>query len=196
MALERQASPEQLDTLLHLTSPKAWLALIALGLVLLAVLAWGLFGSVPVEASGQGFLQRGDEGLRARLFFPAGSAGRIAEGMEAAVSLRGVEPAEYGYLRGRVASISDKPVTRQELGLLLGDDDVARALSSAGPCVEVMIALIPDSLAPTGYRWSSSEGPDMRLLSGASVAARVLIAERRPISLLLPLAKKSLMGDR
>lgn len=52
----RLASPEQLDMLLKVTSPKGWLALLALGFFLITVMLWGIFGSIPTRVSGQGML--------------------------------------------------------------------------------------------------------------------------------------------
>jgi multidrug resistance efflux pump len=57
-ALERLASPEQLDQLMPLTSPRGWVALAALGGLLLAALLWGAFGTVPVNVEGPGVLVR------------------------------------------------------------------------------------------------------------------------------------------
>jgi hypothetical protein len=57
-ALERLASPEQLDRLMQLTSPRGWLALAAVGLLFLGALLWGLFGTVAFTAQGQGSLVR------------------------------------------------------------------------------------------------------------------------------------------
>src|SRR5437660_9580673 len=57
-ALERLSSPEQLDRLMQVTSPRAWIALAALGLLLVAALAWGLFGTVTTTVEGQGVLIR------------------------------------------------------------------------------------------------------------------------------------------
>jgi len=58
VALERLSSPEQLDQLMQVTNPRGWLALAALGALLLTGLAWGVFGSIPTEALGEGILIR------------------------------------------------------------------------------------------------------------------------------------------
>jgi HlyD family secretion protein len=55
-ALERSASPEQLDQLVQVVSPKRWLALTALGLLVSAGAAWSLFGQIPLTVTGQGVL--------------------------------------------------------------------------------------------------------------------------------------------
>ncbi len=63
VALERLSSPEQLDQLLQVTDPKGWMALGALGAILLSALAWGVWGSIPTESTGEGILQRGVSNL-------------------------------------------------------------------------------------------------------------------------------------
>lgn len=58
VALDRLSSPEQLDQVLTVTSPKEWAALIGL-LALLGVGAmWGFGGSVPTKVEGQAVLVR------------------------------------------------------------------------------------------------------------------------------------------
>jgi len=56
VALERLSSPEQLDQLMQVTNPTGWAALLAVGLLLLAAILWGIFGTIPVKVVGQGVL--------------------------------------------------------------------------------------------------------------------------------------------
>jgi HlyD family secretion protein len=58
-ALEKLASPERLDVLMQVTSPRGWLALYTMGGVLFAVLVWSVFGSIPTRVDGDGILIRG-----------------------------------------------------------------------------------------------------------------------------------------
>ena len=55
-SLDRLSSPEQLDQVMSVTSPRAWLALLAIGAILLAALVWGVFGTIPSKTYGQGIL--------------------------------------------------------------------------------------------------------------------------------------------
>jgi hypothetical protein len=55
-ALERLSSPEQLDQLVRVTRPVGWLALLALSLVILSAIAWGIVGRLPVQVAGPGIL--------------------------------------------------------------------------------------------------------------------------------------------
>lgn len=55
-ALQHLSSPEQLDQMVRITHPRAWIVLSALGFVLLATLAWSVFGSLPSSIAGQAIL--------------------------------------------------------------------------------------------------------------------------------------------
>lgn len=57
-ALDRLASPEQLDQLMSLTSPRGWIALGAVGMLLAMVIGWGFLGSIAVTVQGEGVLVR------------------------------------------------------------------------------------------------------------------------------------------
>lgn len=58
-ALERLSSPEQLDLLMQVTSPRAWLILLGLVVILAAVIVWGFTGSIATTVAGEGILLRG-----------------------------------------------------------------------------------------------------------------------------------------
>ncbi len=60
-ALDRLSSPEQLDDLMEVTPSRAWIALASLGVLLLAVLAWSVFGRIPTKLHGDGILLRGQQ---------------------------------------------------------------------------------------------------------------------------------------
>jgi HlyD family secretion protein len=55
-ALEKLASPEQLDQLLRVTGARGWLALLAVSALLAVAAAWSVLGRVPTTVSGTGIL--------------------------------------------------------------------------------------------------------------------------------------------
>lgn len=57
-ALDKLTSPERLDQLMTVTPRRAWLALGAIGVILLAALFWSIFGSLPTRVSGPGIFVR------------------------------------------------------------------------------------------------------------------------------------------
>lgn len=57
-ALDKLASPEQLDQLMPLTSPRTWMALGGVGLLFLMLLFWGVAGSIATTVDATGALVR------------------------------------------------------------------------------------------------------------------------------------------
>ena len=58
--LDRLSSPEQLDLAMRVTSPAGWTALATIITGLLAMVAWSIFGRLPVEVDGAGMLLKGE----------------------------------------------------------------------------------------------------------------------------------------
>lgn len=53
------ASPDRLDTFLHITNNIFWLGLVGLIFLLLVTIVWGIFGSISTRVNGAGVLLRG-----------------------------------------------------------------------------------------------------------------------------------------
>lgn len=62
-ALEELKSPEQLDQALKITSPLSWLLLIALVIVVVAAIIWGVYGSIATRVSGRGIYLTSENSL-------------------------------------------------------------------------------------------------------------------------------------
>jgi HlyD family secretion protein len=59
VALQRAASPEQLDHLVRITRPLDWIIIFVIGMALVAAVTWGIVGRVPTRAAGEGILISG-----------------------------------------------------------------------------------------------------------------------------------------
>lgn len=55
-ALQRAASPEELDHLVAITKPSDWILAAVLTVALAAALVWGIYGRIPSRVSGEGIL--------------------------------------------------------------------------------------------------------------------------------------------
>ena len=55
-ALNKLRSPEKLDTMLPITTPVSWMALIAVLVLLFAVVLWSIYGAFTVKAEGMGLI--------------------------------------------------------------------------------------------------------------------------------------------
>ncbi|RDU95491.1 NHLP bacteriocin system secretion protein [Trinickia dinghuensis] len=320
-ALQNLASPEQLDQVIRITRPRAWIALLILGLVLVAVFSWSLLGSLPSTIQGQGLLIRqggtynivatgggvltafdglqpgqavhkgqvlagiaqpllthqrdaartelrqlemerdgmekrqpsdplipefdarilsarhrlddvtaqlslndkvvspydgvvvevlanqGDvvaanqpllsvEGaqrsLEALIYVPPRSeAAAIRPGMAVQLSPATARKERYGYLAGKVRSVSKYPSTERGMLAVVDNPGLVRQLSSDGPPVAVTVDLIPDATTRSGYRWSSRAASELDLNSGTLASASVTVEVQKPISLVIPLLKRA-----
>lgn len=59
-SLEQLSSPERLDEIMYVTTPKSWLALGGVGVLLITVVVWGFVGKVPTKVQGKGILLRSE----------------------------------------------------------------------------------------------------------------------------------------
>lgn len=310
-ALQTLSSPEQLDQLIKITPPRAWLVLGTLGFILGVALLWSVFGALPSTLSGQGIIIRqggtynivtsgsgvltdfgqfrtgqhilkgqvlahvsqpllklqrdsayaevqrlqqagnGKQGnaafdaalitarsrlaelsaqlqllgtvistqdgivvevlasqgdvvaanqpilsleqavrsLEALIYLPPHSeAERIRPGMTVQLSPSIAPKERYGYLLGKVTSVSKYPSSEQGMLALLNNRALVRELSRQGAPIAVSVALIEDGRTRSGYRWSSAAAAQLVLGSGTLADAAFIIEVRRPISLMFPSA--------
>ncbi|MBA3532690.1 MAG: NHLP bacteriocin system secretion protein [Ardenticatenales bacterium] len=124
--------------------------------------------------------------LQALMYVPAADGKKIEPGMTVQVAPATVRREEFGFLLGKVGAVGDFPATYQGMYRTLGSDELIRALGAGETPVEVLIELVPDPNTPSGYLWSSSQGPADSLQSGTLGSATVIIGEQRPVDLVLP----------
>jgi len=130
--------------------------------------------------------------LEVILYVKAEEGKNILPGMEAQISPSTVKKEEYGFMLGRVVSVSEYPATAQGMMISLGSKDLVSKLSGEGAPLEVRIDVITDESTVSGYRWSSSKGPPQKINSGTLCNGTVTVSELRPINMVIPMAKKAL----
>jgi NHLM bacteriocin system secretion protein len=123
---------------------------------------------------------------------PASNAKRLEPGMIAQISLATAKKERYGYLIGKVATVSKYPSTVQGMMSVLENQQLVQEMSKSGPPIAVLVTLIPDAATRSGYRWSSKAGASLDLSSGTLTTADIVVEENRPITLILPLLKEAL----
>ena len=132
------------------------------------------------------------EDLLAVLFVPASSGKRVQPGMTVRVSPTTIKREEYGSILGKVTWVAEFPSTSRGMTRLLGNEALVTGLMGAGPPIQVNVALTRDPSTPTGFRWSSSRGPNLKISSGTLAVGNVIVREDRPISLLIPTIREKL----
>ena len=149
-------------------------------------------GSVVGPGSRILTLEPMDAPLEAVLYVPAAEGKKVHPGMSVRISPSTVKAEEYGFLVGKVRSVSNFPVTPEGLRQALRNDRLVDELMGKSAPIEVIAQLIPDKGTPSGFRWSSSSGPPTQVYSGTLATGSVVVETRRPISYVLPVVKKSL----
>ena len=132
--------------------------------------------------------------LVATMFFAGKDGKRIHTGMKIDVSPSTVKQEEYGYIQGIVTYVSKYPASPQRIQAILQNQNLAQSFSQLQAPIEVTVRLIPDTKTASGYKWSSSKGPDESLETGILCSGAVTVTSRKPISLVIPLIKKKALG--
>ena len=133
--------------------------------------------------------------LQAVVYIPTEDGKKVAPGAIARVSPATVKKEEYGTLQARVDAISSFPSTPQGMIAVLQNQALAQSFAGAGSPYEARLDLAP-AATPTGYGWSSGEGPALDLTSGTTVEAQIVVREDAPLDLLLPFLRAALGMSR
>ena len=132
--------------------------------------------------------------LVATMFFAGKDGKRVQPGMTIDICPSTVKQEEYGFIQGIVTSVSKYPATPQYIQAALQNQNLAQTFSQLQAPIEVKVRLIPDSHTATGYKWSSSKGPNETLETGILCSGAVTVSTQKPISLIIPLIKKKVFG--
>lgn len=135
-------------------------------------------------------IEDGDAALMALVYFDVEDGKRVRQGLELLVSPSTLPRERFGSILGRVRRVSDLPVTVEAVANQVGDLELARTLVAGPARIEVLAELVADPAAPSGYVWTSGRGPfDLRVTSGTTASARVVIDRRAPITFVLPILR-------
>ncbi|MBW4562718.1 MAG: NHLP bacteriocin system secretion protein [Mojavia pulchra JT2-VF2] len=123
-------------------------------------------------------------------YFPVADGKKIQPGMTIQVTPQTVKRERFGGIVGNVTNISRFPITKEAAALEVGNSEVLEALISDKQ--EGVIQVFSDlkkTNTPSGYKWSSSTGPHMKISPGTTTVVRIKVEERAPITFVLPILR-------
>jgi HlyD family secretion protein len=129
--------------------------------------------------------------MQAVIYIPAGDGKKVRPGMEIQVSPSTVKPEEYGFIIGRVDSVSLFPSTPNGMQRVLRNEQLAKELSQSGAPIEVAAELLKDSHTVSGYKWSSPQGPPISVFSGTLCNGNIVVGNKRPVEYVIPKIKET-----
>ncbi|MCB1009872.1 MAG: HlyD family efflux transporter periplasmic adaptor subunit [Acidobacteria bacterium] len=148
----------------------------------------------PVQSGDSVLLVEDDSlPLRALILIPESTAKRVVRGMEVRIGPSDVKSEDFGFMLGKIQSISERAVSPQELERILSNQAKTQSYMEVKPYL-AFAELEPDSNPEnvSGFRWTSAVGPPKKITSGTLCAYQVIVDERRPISYVIPMVKKTL----
>ena len=135
-----------------------------------------------------GIESEGDK-LEAVIFVPAEQGKKIKPGMQVHVEPSTVKREEFGMMIGRVATVSDFPMTPQGISALLHNETLVSRFNKEGAPYAAKVVLEEDASTATGYRWAVGNGPNVHLSSGTLARAEITTRHQRPLDLIIPLIR-------
>jgi len=126
-------------------------------------------------------------------YFSVGDGKKIKPGMTLQITPQTVKRERFGGIVGTVKDISTFPITQAAAAKVVGNPEIVADLVSHQPAglMQVVADLHPDATTFSGYKWSSSKGPQLNISSGTTTTVRVTIEERAPITFILPILRSS-----
>ncbi|MBK5970285.1 MULTISPECIES: NHLP bacteriocin system secretion protein [Thiorhodovibrio] len=124
--------------------------------------------------------------LTAVAYLPAGDGKKVKIDMPARVSPSTVKVELDGYIHGRVIRVAELPSSREGLMRRLKNAVFVDEILSSGTPFEVEVELQRDATTPSGYAWTSGQGPDIPIEPGTLARSEVVVERIHLISLLFP----------
>ncbi|HEY9710261.1 MAG TPA: NHLP bacteriocin system secretion protein, partial [Oculatellaceae cyanobacterium] len=113
--------------------------------------------------------------------------------VEVQVTPTTVKRERFGGIKGTVINVSAFPITKEGAALRVGNIELVESLVAKGAQLEVEANLKRNTSTFSGYAWSSSKGPPMKMSSGTTTTVRATVEEVPPITFVLPFLR-SLFG--
>lgn len=130
------------------------------------------------------------QGLEAVVYVKSADGKKLKPGMRILIAPSTVRQEEYGFLVGTVTFVSDLPATPRGMTRTLKNDKLVTTLAGNDAPYQVHADLTPDPETPSQYRWTSSKGPPLTIESGTIATGDILVRERRPIEMVVPLIRR------
>jgi hypothetical protein len=178
-ALDRLSSPEELDQLMHVTSPRLWLALAAIAGLLVAGVLWTVFTTIPTTVSAQGSLIRGTPGtaMQPVVFATIRDGSEIRAGQSATITVHNAGASVPRALDAVVTSVDPVPADESSMAQTLHSAGYARALAAQLKIIKVQLKLTPPA---SGRVLGRTISP------GTIITSSIIVDHQSPIHLIIP----------
>ena len=124
-------------------------------------------------------------------YFPIKDGKQVQSGMAVLITPDTVQRERFGGIIGKITSVSSLPVTKEGMISAIGNPEVVTNLiGETGAVIQMSAELAADPSTASGYKWSSSKGPNLKITSGTTATVRVTVEKRAPITFVLPILRE------
>ena len=194
-ALDKLSSPEQLDKMIKITPPMFWIGVSGGALIVAVAILWSVFARLPVKVESKGIFISDGTGQKTgsvMCYVPISDGQKRGKGMPARIYPTTVNSQEYGNISGTVTDVADYVTSSGEIKNELKDDSLVQAFTENGPVIMVRCDPYEDPQTESGYKWSSKKGGSVPITPGTFAVVDIVIEEKAPITMLIPLVKEKL----
>jgi HlyD family secretion protein len=124
--------------------------------------------------------------LSAVIYVVPSAGKKVMPGATARISVSTAPREEYGVMEGRVRSVAEIPSTAEGMERRLKNKELVKTMSQNAAPFEIVIDLYADKSTPSGYRWSSSQGPTIKINDGTLVQADLEVRKLPLLGLVVP----------
>ena len=128
-------------------------------------------------------------------YYSVADGKKIQTEMEIQITPQTVKRERFGGIVGTVTQVSAFPIAKEAAINTIGNAEVVEGIvaNNKEGLIQVVATLELDSKTYSGYKWSSSAGPPLKISPGTTTIARATVEERAPITFILPIFR-SLSG--
>jgi len=149
-----------------------------------------LFTVVPKEAAKSAAAEEKPSALMgplvAVLYVPPTFGKQVRPGDRVQVAVSTARREEFGFIIGRVRTVAEIPSTAEGMQRVLKNKQLVQTMSNNAAPFEIEAELYSDAATKSGYRWSSSRGPNLKINSGTLVSADIEVRDLPILSLVIP----------
>ncbi len=124
-------------------------------------------------------------------YFAVEDGKKVRPGMKILITPDTVKRTRFGGIVGSIMEVTPFPVTSEGASSVVGNSEVVqKILGEGGGKIEVSAQMQLDPKTTSGYKWSSSSGPELEISPGTTTTVRVTVERRKPITFVLPILRE------
>ncbi len=121
-------------------------------------------------------------------YLPIENGKKVQVGDQVEIEVSTVNVQEFGYILGHVHEISQYATSKQNIANVIKNEGLAEYLTNGNEVViQVFIEPVLNPKNPSGYQWSSGEGPPVKISTGTICLLRTIVERVRPFYYVLPI---------